>query len=47
MSAQSVSRIKGYEQSTGSNFLEVQDLEIMGDHFHIAIFSDGGLMVVE
>lgn len=47
MSAQSVSRIRGYEQSTGSCFLEVQNLEIMGDHFHVAVFSNGGLMVVE
>ncbi|MBF0274484.1 MAG: hypothetical protein HQK84_04540 [Nitrospinae bacterium] len=47
MSELAINSIKEFERCTGQNFVTVQHIEVMGDSFDIAIFSEGGMLFVE
>jgi len=47
MSIAAINGIKEYEQQTGAHFVTVQDINLAGDVFHIAIFDDGNLAFID
>ena len=47
MSIAAMNGIKEYERKTGAHFVTVQDIDLAGDIYHIAIFDDGNLAFLD